>query len=119
MLIIIPGNPVPAARPRVTFHGTYNPKQNELRKLSLIIKSQWKCHPLSGPIFLTINFYMPIPKSLSLKKQLALIDTPHTKKPDLDNLLKQTLDASSNIIFNDDSQIYRILSTKTKWLSNL
>ena len=113
MLIIIPGNPVPAARPRVTSHGTYNPKYYEMRKISQIIKSQWKCHPLVGPVFLNISFFMSIPKSLSIKKQKIMINKYHIKRPDIDNLevmLYNALVKAEAII--DDSQISSVTSRK-------
>ena len=44
--------------------------------------------PLDGPISLTVKFYMPVPASISKKKQDALKSKPHLKRPDLDNLLK-------------------------------
>lgn len=112
MIITIPGNPIPAARPRVTSTHTYNPKSTLMHKISQIIKAQWPAPPLNCPVSLTLRFFMPIPKSLSIKKQLRLSNTPHTKRPDLDNLCKQYLDASNNIIFKDDSLVYKIYASK-------
>jgi len=55
-----------------------------------------------------IIFHMPIPKSLSEKKRLALSGQPHQKRPDKDNLEKALLDA----VFSEDSHIWDSRSTK-------
>lgn len=50
-------------------------------------------------------FYMPIPKSLS-KKDRALAESGilrHTKKPDVDNLIKLYLDTLKGSVLNDDN----------------
>lgn len=53
-------------------------------------------------------FAMPIPKSLSKKKQKALVSTPHMKRPDMDNLLKGFQDA----IFPEDGHVWRVQMQK-------
>ena len=58
------------------------------------------------PVDIDIKFYMPIPKSLSEKKKKELIDQPHTKKPDIDNMLKSVYDGLNKAAFADDSQVY-------------
>ena len=55
---------------------------------------------------------MPIPKSLSKKKQHELLNQPHHKKPDLSNLIKFVEDALIGILFVDDRQITTIHATK-------
>jgi len=66
----------------------------------------------TSPIGVDINFFMPIPKSLSLKKAKELIDKPHTKKPDVDNMCKSVFDGLNEKAFKDDSQIWRLLAEK-------
>jgi Holliday junction resolvase RusA-like endonuclease len=115
MKITILGKPIPAARPRVTQHGTYNPKQKQQEKLSFEIKSQLPLShiPSTKPIELSLFFFMPIPNSLSTKKKELLIGQPHTRRPDIDNLSKQVLDAANGILYKDDSQIYELVTQKT------
>lgn len=115
MKITINGRPTPAARPRVTRHGTYNPKQKQQEKLSFEIKSKLPLShiPSVKPIELSLFFFMPIPNSLSTKKKELLIGQPHTRKPDIDNLSKQVLDAANGVLYKDDSQIYELVTQKT------
>ena len=59
----------------------------------------------SGPIKVSIwAFFEPL-KSYSKKKRLELIETPHLKTPDADNIAKSILDALNGIAWKDDSQI--------------
>lgn len=112
MKIIIPHSPIPAARPRVTQRVTYNPKQREQIKTTYVIKKQYTQSPLTTPLEVTFLFFMPMPKRMSLKKKEALLGAPHTKKPDLDNLIKFYLDSMNGVVYNDDKQIYEINSCK-------
>jgi Holliday junction resolvase RusA-like endonuclease len=60
------------------------------------------------------RFFMPIPASAS-KKQRALMEgcaVPHTKKPDLDNLIKFVKDCANGILWDDDSQVTAITAAK-------
>ena len=42
----------------------------------------------------------------------ALLNAPHTKKPDIDNLCKSVLDGMANIVFKNDGQISSLHATK-------
>lgn len=55
---------------------------------------------------LTIAFYLPRPKSLP-KRQTA-----HTKKPDIDKLVRAICDALSQLVFRDDSQVCELVTAK-------
>lgn len=69
--------------------------------------------PMEGPISAQVNVYMRIPKSASKKKHQEMFEGKirPTKKPDLDNCIKQ-LDALNGIAFADDSQIVHIYASK-------
>lgn len=58
-----------------------------------------------------ITFEMPMPKSWSKKKKEAMIGTPHTQRPDLDNLLKSVMDA----VLPEDSHIHFLEAVRKKW----
>lgn len=60
-----------------------------------------------------MHFVMPIPTSLSNRKQMALLGMPHEKKPDLDNLAKLYLDCGSGILWNDDAEISKLTLEKS------
>lgn len=55
---------------------------------------------------LTIAFYLPRPKSLAKKA------TAHTKKPDIDKLIRSCCDSLSQVVFYDDSQVCELVAAK-------
>lgn len=65
-------------------------------------------------ISLTLHYEFDMPKSWSKKKKLLKLGTPHTSKPDLDNLIKNILDRGNNILWEDDKNISYITASK-KW----
>jgi Holliday junction resolvase RusA-like endonuclease len=91
---------------------TYSDQETEEGRFLWELRQQWKQAPLIGPIELTCEFYMPIPASLSEKKKLSLNKTMHTKKPDLDNLVKWIKDIFNKTVWQDDSQVYFLQATK-------
>lgn len=65
--------------------------------------------PLDCPVILNIRFIMPIP--VAMRKKPAKW---HSKRPDLDNLLKGVIDALEPAGWvTDDARIARIDATKT------
>jgi Holliday junction resolvase RusA-like endonuclease len=62
---------------------------------------------------LVINFYLPMPKSWSKKKQAEKLGTYHNQKPDIDNLAKGFMDALKSDI-NDDKRV-AVLYCKKYW----
>tara|TARA_R110002126_G_scaffold175224_5_gene323878 strand:+ start:335 stop:727 length:393 start_codon:yes stop_codon:yes gene_type:complete len=114
--IVIPGVPIAKKRPRFANRGkfvtVYDPDKKEQESIKILIKSLWKGKPLEKDVSIEIIFYMPIPKSWSKKKQQQLLENPHLVKPDVDNLLKLSLDCMNGIVYLDDRQIWNIKSTK-------
>jgi len=55
---------------------------------------------------LSIAFYLPRPKSLPRKY------TAHTKRPDVDKLVRACCDALSHVLFADDSQVCELVTAK-------
>jgi Holliday junction resolvase RusA-like endonuclease len=97
--------PIAASRPRVTKRGTYTaePYNSYKKAMSLWAKHNFK--PLDGAVSLHVYFYMPIPKSLSKKKQEELNGGWHIKRPDADNLVKAVKDSLNGYAYHDDSQV--------------
>jgi Holliday junction resolvase RusA-like endonuclease len=62
--------------------------------------------PIDGPVAVEIDFHLPRPKSLP-KRVIWMV-----KKPDLDKLIRSTLDALSGIAYIDDNRITHITATK-------
>lgn len=120
MMITISGDPVPLKRHRTSmFRGKviqFDPQKKEKQAFAyearqavgekhkeLMEKSYHKVE---------ILFEMPYPAS-KLKKGSTAIDTqPHTKKPDIDNLVKFVLDACNGILWEDDKKIVAINAKK-------
>ena len=110
----IPMTPVAKGRPRLTARGgfayAYTPQKTrdaeEHLRWQLI--RVWRHPPLGGAISLQVTFYMPIPKSIGMKKKIALLNGPHLKRPDADNFLKQLMDSGNGLLWVDDSQIWDI-----------
>lgn len=67
---------------------------------------------LIQPCSLLVAAAMPIAASLSQKKQEELNGTPHTNKPDIDNLFKFAFDVAQNRFLPSDEGIYEIVSVK-------
>lgn len=112
----IPGEPVAKGRPRMTRSGhAYTPSKTRLYEEH--VRVAWKqkreakdCYNYSLRVF--IAAYFSIPKSVSKKKRLAMDGTPHTKRPDADNVAKAVLDALNGVAFADDSAIHDLQIVK-------
>jgi Holliday junction resolvase RusA-like endonuclease len=64
--------------------------------------------PLAGAVVLAVEFVMPRPKSLPKRKPTP----PHTKRPDVDKLLRAVGDAMTGVVWADDSHIVEMTGTK-------
>ena len=66
---------------------------------------------VSDPVYLSIRFFFPFPKKLS--KAIESGPIIHTAKPDIDNVLKATMDALTQIgAWTDDSLVSVVRSEK-------
>ena len=111
--------PIPKGRPRFRsmgkFVSTYT--DTKTRSFEALIAEQAKdamgdMEPLETPLTVFLHFTLPIPASASKKVKEALLNAPHTKKPDIDNLCKSVLDGMAGIIFKNDGQIASLHATK-------
>lgn len=70
--------------------------------------------PIDGAVALTVRAFFSIPKSWSLKKQrsAALGEIMHTKRPDLDNVVKAIKDGANGVAWKDDSQVVDVRASK-------
>lgn len=62
---------------------------------------------LVGPVVLTVTFHLPRPQSLPKRV------VHHTKKPDLDKLVRSTKDALKGVLYGDDAQVVDLHARKT------
>ena len=112
--------PVAQARPRATRFGRgirlYDLEQVHVYKAQLAQSAQFMYHdePLTGPLVVTIKFYRAIQQSETKKRyRLKAQGTIRpTKKPDLDNYIKSTLDGLNGVLWVDDNEIVELHTGK-------
>lgn len=98
--------PIPKARPRFTRNGhTYTPAttlkfESHIRQFAKARTTR----PLEGALEVDLKFNFLKAKTSKL--------TAHTKRPDLDNLIKGVLDALNGVGFVDDAQIVKLTAEK-------
>ena len=117
--IVIHEIPKGQRRPKIARHGKFNTlfdpdKEQNLWIKHLIQMDFYPHEPIEEPIEVDIVFYMPIAMSTSKKRQklMALNEIKHTKKPDIDNIIKKYFDAMNGIVYKDDRQIWHVSATK-------
>lgn len=76
--------------------------------------------PFDGPLGLSVDLFIPRPKSHLTKKGGLRVTAPdtddmHTRKPDTDKLLRGTQDAMSGIVFRDDCVICDLGPVRKRW----
>lgn len=116
----VPGMPQGKMRPRASAFGGHAKVHPDAKQIEY--ENWMRCcyseaypdqDPLACPIEIDIQAYFPIPKSVSKKGRKAMLDGDilPTKKPDLDNIVKN-LDALNGIAFEDDDLICEIHAIK-------
>jgi len=118
---MIPGEPVAKGRARAFVRGGkvghYTPNKTavyEKTVATLASVAMGGNPPIEVACRLKVDFFMPIPKSWSLKKQLLAIagEIKPTSKPDVDNLIKAVKDGLNGVVWLDDSQVVEIVAVK-------
>ena len=111
--LIIPGQPVAKARPRLTSSGhVYTPKKTAdyEKMVATLATSCWKGPPMRGALRLRVTCLFKRPKTLLRKtdppERLWLIC-----RPDLDNCIKAVSDGLA-CVMQDDAQIVLIEASK-------
>lgn len=119
----IPGEPVAKGRARFARRGnfvtTYTPEKTA-RYENLVKLAAQKAMavaveaPIECAVGLIICAYFSVPRSWSLKRQSAAEsgEVMHTKRPDLDNVIKSIKDGANCVVWNDDSQVVDIRASK-------
>jgi len=108
---ILHGKPIPLQRARVTKFGAYDPQKKEKGEArALIYNQRGTAMPFDTSVQLVVTFFMPIPKSTP--KKIDLNGKLHSKRPDLDNLIKYVLDVIQPIVIKDDSLVGTIIADK-------
>lgn len=120
--LIIPGEPLPCARPRLTTRGgyahAYDPQKKHKDAIKLMYRVEWNRAggkaPIDGSLCIDIAFHMPLPSTLSCvsRNQHLWGFYDHCTKPDCDNLEKTVLDCLRGIAYNDDRQVIALFCRK-------
>ena len=122
-----PGIPKPQPRPRAfarkvgkTFTArVYDAGTAEGWKslIAVAAKEVLPTEPITGPVELSVNFYLPRPKSHYNSKGILKHqheDVRHAQKPDADNLVKAVKDCLSTLrMWKDDALVWREDVSKT------
>jgi Holliday junction resolvase RusA-like endonuclease len=121
IMFTIYGHPVAKGRPRFSTRGkfpvAYTPEKTKTyeTEVGMMAKAAMGASKaLEGALEAFIYVTFPVPPSYSKKRtEACLSDTEkHIKRPDLDNVIKAVIDGMDKIVFNNDSQITSIHSTK-------
>jgi Holliday junction resolvase RusA-like endonuclease len=121
IMFTVYGTPTPKGRPRFSTRGkfpvAYTPEKTKTyeTEVGMMAKAAMGAsEALEGALEAFIYVTFPVPASYSKKRtEACLNDTEkHTKRPDLDNVIKAVIDGMDKIVFNNDSQITSIHSTK-------
>lgn len=102
MKYIIPGPPVPLARPRFHNNHVYDCQTGEKLVAATNLRFQHEGPLFEGPLHMDINFYIKNSKKKGW----------HHYRPDLDNLIKFYCDVANGILYEDDAQIAKITAEK-------
>ena len=121
IMFTIYGEPVPKGRPRFSTMGkfpvAYTPEKtkNYESEVAMMAKAAMgSSEPLEGALEAFIYVTFAVPASYSKKRTEACLSgqEKHTKKPDLDNVIKSVIDGMDKIVFENDSQFTSIHATK-------
>ena len=68
--------------------------------------------PENAPLMVDMVFYMPIPQSAGKRLRERLVNRYHTKRGDVDNMVKSVLDGLNSVAYKDDAQVAAIRAEK-------
>lgn len=101
------------------FTRTYDPSAKDKKDFLLQAKQYAPKSPILGVVMITVWFCVPRPKShyrtgkyAGMLKDKHKNQVWHTKKPDIDNLLKLVMDSLNDVFWKDDSQICSVITQK-------
>jgi Holliday junction resolvase RusA-like endonuclease len=121
IMFTVYGDPVAKGRPRFAKRGnfvqTYTPEKTKTyeSEVAMMAKAAMGAsEALEGALEAFIYVTYAVPASYSKKRSEACLSglEKHTKKPDLDNVVKSVVDGMDKIVFLNDSQITSIHATK-------
>jgi Holliday junction resolvase RusA-like endonuclease len=118
----VPGTPLPQPRPRaraiwkagkpvahVYNPSTADPWKREVRAIVAEGLAAGRIEKINGPVHLVMHFALPAPKMLAAQVEQGMVWG--YKKPDIDNLVKSTMDAMEGC-WHDDAQVVSFVAMK-------
>ena len=121
IMFTVYGTPTPKGRPRFSTRGkfpvAYTPEKTKAYEFEvgmMALAAMGGTKPLEGALEAFIYITYAVPESYSKKRLEACLSglEKHTKRPDLDNVIKSVIDGMDKIVFDNDSQITSIHATK-------
>lgn len=111
------GEPIPLHRHMLSQGRMYNPSATQQRNFARACAMQLPETPLQGPIEAKLTFYFSRPlnhyRTGKFAGQLKPgMPTWHSKRKDIDNLIKFVFDSLNGLAYEDDSQISVVSSAK-------
>ena len=117
--IVVPGVPVPKARPRLGRGRTYTPARTTAYEMAIrnaALKEMLYKRTYREAVEVWCEFYFPVPRSWSQKRKNAVLTggdpnsarewpIPCLHRADVDNLGKSATDALNRVVYWDDSLI--------------
>ncbi|MCK2199180.1 RusA family crossover junction endodeoxyribonuclease [Corynebacterium callunae] len=108
----VPGLPAPQGSKRHVGNGRLIESSKKVKPWRHAVTTHSKRHlhtPLDGAVSLDVIFVMPRPKAWGKQRQ-----DPMIQRPDIDKLLRSTLDGLTGIAIHDDSQVTHITAHKRR-----
>lgn len=114
----VPGDPIALKRHRTFNRGgrslQFDPSAGDKADFLAKAMQNKPSQPFSGPVVISLYFYFKRPKNHYNSKGLKPGQPSwHSKRPDIDNLIKFVLDALNGVYFKDDAQVFYISSRKS------
>ena len=109
--MFIPITPIP--KPRMTQSDRWRQRPAVMRYRAFGDELRQLLSSYTLPDEVQVTFFMPMPKSWSLKKQAAMEGQPHQVRPDIDNLCKALFDH----LAKEDKYIWHV-DAKKVWSKN-
>jgi len=116
--IIVPGQPIPKARPRLGKHGhVYTPSNTVAYEAAVGYYARQAMkgeQPYDCPFEVNLRFIFDPPASWSKTKQRQAVEglVDCTVSSDIDNLIKAALDSANHIIYTDDRKVVKVTASK-------
>lgn len=105
--------PTPASRPRISRWSTYYGKNHQRFVADMkLATDNFNVMPYESEIKVSVDFFVPMPKSWSKKKKLAHNGKYANNNKDIDNYCKLLFDCLNGIYYKDDKQIVGLATNK-------